>query len=329
MSKVNIEAKIVADSINKQGNRLTSMLLTMPRILLSEFNTHRSFSRNSASSRAIPFKKMCESIENNPFVPVRWQKNHSGMQGTEYFEEENGSWNTPSNFEGIWLSARDWMISKGKSLHQEDGRGVTKQIVNRLLEPFMYHKVLVTSTDFENFFALRAEGQAEIHIQELAYKMLDVYNQNEPTKLDEGQWHLPYGDQIDEGKLEKLFYALYGKNMTDDSLLREAKVKIAVARCARTSYTTIESELKHDYEKDIKLCDGLKNNGHASPCEHTAKAMTDYEYENFTHTYLNEDGEKITEYGWCGNFQGFIQYRKMLKDENKKDARVKKHLVAS
>ena len=54
-----IKAVIAADSINVKGKRITTFIVTMPRIVLAELNTHRVFSRNSASSRAIPFTKMC------------------------------------------------------------------------------------------------------------------------------------------------------------------------------------------------------------------------------------------------------------------------------
>src|SRR6185369_7117160 len=83
-----IKAEIVADSINEKGNRITSFIVTFPRIILAEKNTHRVFSRNSASSRAIPFPKMVKSVRENPFIPIAWQKDHKGMQGTEYFSKE-------------------------------------------------------------------------------------------------------------------------------------------------------------------------------------------------------------------------------------------------
>lgn len=309
--KNKIKAEIVADSVNRFGDRITSFLLTYPRMIHSEVMTHRIFSRNSASSRAIPFNKMITAITNNPFVPIKWMKEHSGMQGTEYFTESDLNFpHLPSR----WLNARDNAIQSAKALSSD---GVTKQMCNRLVEPFAYHKVLVTATDFENFFSLRAENQAEIHIQDIAYKMLEVYNKSIPKLLKKGSWHIPYGDEIDEEKLKSIHSVFH----TEEEL-NLFRVKIAVARCARTSYTTLDTEFKHDYEADIKLCDRLMNNGHMSPAEHVAKTMSDYEYENYTITYLNEDDEKVTEYGWCGNFKGFIQYRKTIKDENKKDARV-------
>lgn len=334
LSMSKIEAKIIADSINKQGNRITSFLLTMPRSVLSEFNTHRAFSRNSASSRAIPFQKMLDGVSKNPFIPKAWQQDHTGMQGIKYIDEQY----VPTKV-SQWLSARDEVVSWASILNRPlktdpagidtdteliEGTTVSKQICNRLLEPFAWHTVLVTSTEYENFFSLRANEEAEIHIDELAQKMLAVYNLSNPKLLSEGEWHLPYGDEVDEEKLSKILFGVYRNFWPKEqvTLVNEAKIKIAIARCARTSYTTIDTQLKHDYEKDISLYDKLGGSGHASPFEHAAKAMSDYEYDKYTHTYLDFEGSVVVEKGWCGNFRGYVQHRKMLKNENRKDSRV-------
>lgn len=155
-----IEAKIVADSISPQGHRITSMLLTYPRFIHGEVMTHRMFSRNSASSRAIPFEKMVKMVEEDPFVPIAWQKQHKGMQGTEYFtnqtfeiisvKEKNIKYT--DEFKKEWLFVRDKAVSTAKNLSYI---GLTKQLCNRLLEPFMWHTTLVTATEWENFFELR------------------------------------------------------------------------------------------------------------------------------------------------------------------------------
>lgn len=157
MQNKKIEAKIVADSISPQGHRITTMLLTFPRFILAELNTHRLFSRNSASSRAIPFEKMVKMIEEDPFIPIAWQKDHKGMQGTEYVDELEASILATD-----WLVAANNAIKHAKKLHNgtelSTGRilsGTTKQLCNRLLEPFMWHTVLVTATEWENFFELR------------------------------------------------------------------------------------------------------------------------------------------------------------------------------
>ena len=142
-----ISAKIVADSISPQGHRITSFILTYPRFINSELMTHRVFSRNSASSRAIPFEKMVKMVQEYPFIPIAWQKHHSGMQGTEYFTESEAYWNNDK-----WLKARDNAVKIATLLTNDK---VTKQLANRLLEPFMWHTTLCTFTESENFFNLR------------------------------------------------------------------------------------------------------------------------------------------------------------------------------
>src|SRR5690606_2032814 len=147
---MSFKVEIVADSIGEHSPRLTTMVVTFPRIILAEFNTHRMFSRNSASSRAIPFPKMVQSVKDNPFTPIAWQKDHTGMQGTDY-------WTEPWEIESLkedWLKARDRAVDSAMKLYL-GGLGATKQLANRLLEPFMWHTVIVTATEWENFFALR------------------------------------------------------------------------------------------------------------------------------------------------------------------------------
>lgn len=196
MDKKRISATIIADSVNgKTGDRLTTFLLVFPRIVLAEFNTYRKFSRNSASSRAIPFKTMLKNVQEDPFIPIKWMKDHSGMQGTEYFgteriqvNDEEGGTLLIDWLEYNWLKARDYAVQQAKFL---SNNGLTKQFCNRLLEPFLWHTVIVTASDYENFFALRANEGAEIHIQDLAEKMLVEYNNSTPKVLQEGEWHIP------------------------------------------------------------------------------------------------------------------------------------------
>lgn len=305
-----ISAQIIADSINEHGNRITSFLVVFPRIVLAEFNTHRMLSRNSASSRAIPFETMLDRLEREPFIPIAFQKDHSGMQGTEYFEGAELHKRVQ-----LWLQAKDDAIIMAKEMAKA---GVTKQLCNRLLEPFMYHTVIVTGTEWENFFALRAHEAAEIHIQDLAHKMLREYNNSTPKKLKAGEWHIPFGDKIDEIRVEELFGDGF---MPDQEYIDKAKIKIATARCARVSYLNYEGN--DDYNADIKLHDRLSEMGHWSPFEHCARAMSQDEVENNL-TTISIDNQTIggIQYGRSGNFTGFIQYRKTFENENKSDERV-------
>lgn len=313
---MSFKCEILADSLSPQGHRLTTMKVTFPRFILAEFNTHRMFSRNSASSRAIPFKKMVKMVEENPFIPMAWQKDHKGMQGTEYlFADQPEHTNHPK---WGWLRARDEAVKAAIRLSELE---VTKQLVNRLLEPFMWHTVIVTATEWENFFKLRCpqyhtpvsgEGfyfrskkdcvanhsdpdnisklenmtdlewlqintsQAEIHIQAIAELMWDAYNESKPKQLQAGEWHIPFGDNFQHSDLLKVANLLTD---TPESL----KVKIAVARCARISYETLGDNPKIDYEADLKLYNILANSGHWSPFEHVARVMNKKELD----TYIN------------------------------------------
>ena len=159
-----IKAEIVAYSVDPRGNKLLSVLATFPRIILAEINTHRMLSKNTSSSRAIPFSKMVEAIQNNPFIPIAWQKEHSGMQGTEYITESTHL----QQINEDWLNARNNAIKSAILLDSgfEDELSennvridkVTKQICNRLLEPFMWTTMLITGPlegGWDNFFNLR------------------------------------------------------------------------------------------------------------------------------------------------------------------------------
>lgn len=311
-----ISAQIVADSKDDRGNRITTMVVTFPRFILAELNTHRMFSRNSASSRAIPFAKMLESVKNNPFIPIAWQKEHKGMQGSEYLTGDEAK-----IAELRWLQANVDAVHRSQMLNLA---GVTKQLCNRLLEPFMWHTVIVTATEWENMFALRCprytsdkeevfrsrkdfikakdnkeegfhypvsdlgwrnidKGQSEIHMMALAEAMWDAYQEGAPNQLKPGEWHIPFGDKFDKDRVAELYYEVINNDRSYDhiSSIEETKVKIATARCARVSYTVVGEEGKApNYENDVKLHDTLATSGHWSPFEHCAKVMTDEEYDN-------------------------------------------------
>jgi thymidylate synthase ThyX len=158
--KTQIKAEIVAHSVNEQGDELISVLATFPRIILAEVNTHRMLSKNTSSSRAIPFNKMVETVQNDPFIPIAWQKEHKGMQGTEYLVDRAIDLRKQQ-----WLIARDNAVEMATSLSLplNDFGGdlvsepTTKQLANRLLEPFMWTTMLITGpkSGWNNFFNLR------------------------------------------------------------------------------------------------------------------------------------------------------------------------------
>lgn len=306
-----IKAEIICDSINAANkNRLTTWVLEYPRFVHAEFMTHRMFSKNAASSRAIPFEKFVEQITNNPAMPEWWGKNQSGMQANEELSDEieevvhdggfGYDWteyvSKKAKAKELWLNARDQAIQSATKLYN---LGLHKQIVNRILEPWFHIRVIMSATDYGNFFALRAHKDAQPEIRVLAEKMLEEYNKSEPKQLSVGQWHIPFGDKIDRNRL----FEIWNNQKEHQSLgLDHLEKKISIARCARISYLNFEG--KDDYEADIKLCDKLFSGvpKHLSPTEHVAQA--------------------IEEDNYIGNFRGFKQFRKYVKDENLEDDRI-------
>ena len=328
------KCEILADSISNLGHRLTTFKVTYPRIIHSEMCRHRILSRNTASSRAIPFEKMVKDVQENPFVPLAWQKNHRGMQGSEYLQVEDGIYGVREH----WLEARNRAVELATSLHNSN---VTKQLVNRLLEPFVWTTELVSGTEWDGFFELRCpkyyaegtnkhykswkdlvtdfpecenyseldklkvnESQAEIHIQKIAEMMWDTMNESTPEPLSDGMWHIPFMARMDSSQ----FISKTGKDVTEEML------KISTARCARISYKTLGDNPKIDYEADIKLHDRLLESKHLSCFEHCAKAMSEEEYQNFRKGYTTASfrGKTI---GWANNYRGFIQYRYLIENQ--------------
>jgi thymidylate synthase ThyX len=239
----NITATVICDSINSNNERITTLICTYPRIIHAEILTHRSLSRNAASSRAIPHAKMIENLKANPFIPERWMKAHKGMQGTEYF---NSNSQMDTVLRNSWSYAIEGAILYSNNLSEH---GLTKQLTNRLLEPFQMYTSLITATEWENFLYLRTSQHAEIHLQELADKILIALNNSDPVSLLRGEWHLPFSDKM-------------------EGLTNEQKIKLSTARCARVSYLTHDGE--HSIEKDIAMHDKLTKDGHWSPTEHQA-----------------------------------------------------------
>lgn len=243
--------------------------------------THRVFSRNAASSRAIPFKKMVKDVMDNPAMPERWGAEQRGMQSADRTIGK-------AHCEDIWMAARNAAEACASTLHMQD---LHKSLCNRLLEPFAHITVLATATDagLANFFALRAHPAAQPEFQVLAYRMLARYiMEAELREVEWGQWHIPHFDNTPD-------YANDGLSCVDGTML-----KVATARCARLSYLTFDGE--HSLEKDIELHDRLVRDRHWSPFEHCAQAVEG------EHAESNFDVEE---------WSHWQQYRKQFSNENK------------
>lgn len=295
------DAKVIADSISPRDDRLTTFEVTFPRIVLAEFNTHRMFSRNSASSRAIPVEKQLGRVMDDPFIPEYWGKNQAGMQATEELSDSE-----QTEARGLWLRQRDIavigacaMIGGIDALKDDDlktriatlndqygspeplSAPLHKQLANRTLEPYMWHTVIVTATDWDNFYALRANPDAQPEIRRPAEMMQEAHLVSVPDNLDYSEWHLPLilPDELD--------------------LPKDVLIKISIGRCARVSYLTHFGV--REIEKDVELHDSLLVSGHMSPFEHVARP---------------KKGLERIRPKYKSNFKGWVQQRKRVPFES-------------
>lgn len=304
-----IEAKVICDSVSGLGHRLTTFQLRYPKFIHGEFMTHRVISRNASSSRAVPTAKLIEEVRSDALraAPVFWGKNQPGMQAAEELDDTFKEWSSP--FGSIKVSERGavkdlWKIS---ALHAADTAermvkfGAHKQIVNRLLEPFSHINVVATATEWDNFFGLRLHRDAQPEMRALAVAMWKARMTSTPVEVEPGVWHLPFvRDQFDDR-------SFLPPGNPHGLTPHQQAVRVSVARCARVSYLSFETQRPSTVEEDLRLYDRLVGVQplHASPAEHQA-----------TPDYPNEGG-------WCwyrpeehGNFVGWRQYRKMLKGES-------------
>jgi len=255
-------AKVIADSINEDGIRLTSFEVRFWRPVLAEFNTHCVLSRNSASSRAIPLHKMLERVRLDCAEPLVWASEQKGMQGGDEVPMHVAADASQLWYEKAAESAMEYAKQLGEW-------GVHKSIANRLLEPFMWHTAVVTATAWDNFFEQRCSPLAQPEIREVAELMQQARAEHTPRQLKEGEWHLPYVD--DETILAAAEYE--GENIWSASWSLLAR--ISASRCARVSYLTQDG--KRDIEKDLELYERLvtARPAHWSPLEHVATPWAD------------------------------------------------------
>lgn len=287
-------ARIIADSISALGHRITTFILMLPRIMLAELNTHRMLSKNSASSRAKPTRKVLVEILRNTFIPHKFGTAVSGMQAgpplegeqdelarqiwfdssrsaiytalTLYLNEEvvMEEWmrwveDVNDDFDEFVLEIADRIEKKDKRLVERQGLlQVSKGIVNRVLEPYSLHEVILTGTEWENMINLRTHKDAQEEIQAPARLIRDAFDLSEPRLVNEGEWHMPF---IAENELELV--------ASSPEMMR----MVSAARCARISYISFD-ELEPNLEKDIDRARMLAASGHMSPFEHVATPLT-------------------------------------------------------
>lgn len=304
IGKGNISAKIIADSVSPDGVRITTFELEYPRFIHAEFMTHRLFSRNAASSRAIPVNKAIELVKEKTAMPIHWGKNQPGMSAKEECNELVGA--TGHAFgatrEGAWNFARDSAIRVAEAFAKA---GYHKQIVNRLLEPFTMIKVVCTATEYDNFFWLRNHPDAQPEIAELARVMWEEYNNSKPIYLHPNEWHVPYVkfDVISRG------YYL-DVDLKQEWLTLEDALAVSSSCCAQVSYRRLDDSLEKARDIFKRLVESKPV--HASPFEHQATPLTydmagDVETKGTTH--VDSSGRS-----WSGNFRQWVQHRQLIPD---------------
>lgn len=296
----NIAATVICDSVNANGDRITTLEIEYPRFILAELNTHRMLSKNSSSSRAIPTNRILERLITEYAYPVEWGKNQPGMQSSEQISKLD-----QLDCDVIWQQARDDMIYRCEELLEHN---VHKQVVNRLTEPFQVMKTVVTATEWPNFFYLRNHRDAQPEFQELARVMQQAINSSTPQTLIVGEWHLPYVDVYRENN--KTVYSVSGQPLT----LEQAQW-ISSSCCAQVSYRRLDQSLEKAQDIYNRLI--WSDPPHMSPTEHQATPMPSAS-SNRHHpwpegvTHRDREGR-----WWSGNFRGWIQYRKTLPNEAK------------
>ena len=260
-------ARVIADSVNPDGQRITTLQLRYWRAIHAEFMTHRKFSRNASSSRAIPVRKMLAQVWNDPAGPEHWGANQAGMQA----RGELAGWRLTAA-QTLWRAAGRAMCGAAWAAMK---LGLHKQVANRLLEPWQFISVVVTATEWENFFALRDHSDAQPEIRDLAQAMRTAMRASTPAALKWGEWHLPYAHRA---------------RPECGSEVRRSLVASS-ARCARVSYLTHDGRATTE-EEDQSLWSRLAdaNPPHMSPFEHQAYAHQ----------------------GQHANFEGWRSYRHLL-----------------
>lgn len=286
-----ISARMIEHSVAPHGIELITLELCLPERIHKEILRHRMFSFSVTSTRASRYPAMRKLVMSNPYIPLVWCKDGKGMSPREEFPECDREF-----FETEWLAARDEAVLKADRLHES---GVHKSDATTLISPFLMTKMVVSATEWNNFFALRLDKNAKFEMQVLAKRMAEAIRDSDSTgrytyNCPSQHWHLPYvtQDEREEFHDNKEYFLC----------------KLSAARCARVSYFTKEGK-EPDIKQDLDLYNRLVSGDHveASPLEH----------QGFPNWYANE---------WSGNFRGWDQFRKMIPNESQPDFDWRKRL---
>ena len=299
VGKGGIRAAVIANSVSAiSGEEIVTFLIDFPRFILAEVNTHRNFSRNGASSRAIPVAKSIETLFANPFTPIHFGQNKAGMSADQEVDKT-----TKFTAKCAWDFAARNAIESAKTLNN---LGIHKQVTNRVLEPFSYMRMVVTATEWDNFFWLRLHEDADPHINELARVMLFALQESIPTELQHGDYHVPF---FGEGYWTPAIEARYG-------VTAQQAIEHSMSCCAQTSYRKLDMSAEKTEDIIKKLFGGAR--AHSSCAEHQASPMAVPMLSQIPSEYLIADyiqvmpeATHLDRHGnfWSNNFKHWSQYR--------------------
>ena len=299
VGKGGIRAAVIAHSVSAvSGEEIVTFLIDFPRFILPEFNTHRVISKSGASSRAIPVAKSIEAIQNHSYMPIHFGQNKAGMSADQEVDKT-----TKFTAKYAWDFAARNAIESAKTLNS---LGIHKQVTNRVLEPFSYMRMVVTATEWDNFFWLRLHEDADPHINELARVMLFALQESIPTALQHGDYHVPF---FGEGYWTPAIEARYG-------VTAQQAIEHSMSCCAQTSYRKLDMSAEKTEDIIKKLFGGSRQ--HVSPSENIASPMAVPTLSAIPSEYLIADYIQVMPEAthldrqgnfWSNNFKHWSQYR--------------------
>jgi hypothetical protein len=294
-----ITAKIIAHSISPSGQMIVTWELEYQRFIHGEFMTHRLFSRNAASSRAIPVATIINQVRNDPAMPIHWGENMAGMQAKNVLSDA-----LTHSAKYLWKKAANFAANIAEGLTKI---GLHKQATNRILEPFQTMKTVMTATCMDNFFWLRNHEDAQPEIKELARLMWEALQESNPVIVGPGDWHVPY------------FGTGQWYHNCPEGSLKDA-LAISASCCAQVSYRKLDDTLEKAQMVYKRLVESEPV--HASPFEHSATPMkftngVEHFKDNEQRGALDEWEAGVTHADrsgkfWSGNLIGWVQYRQLI-----------------
>lgn len=295
-----VDVKLLQHSYSPDGISMYSFEVEIPRIILAEWNTHGMLNTNAQSSRAVPTKKLIEEVRRNPYMPSHWGKNQKGMQA--YEEQDSPVNNMPK--EAFWDICVHSACDNAQAIEEA---GYHKQIANRIIEPYSHTKLVVSGTEWNNFFNLRIHKDAEPNIREMAIKIYEITRSSAGVRLYNGEWHLPYISMYrQEGHMRYVFDNQY-VSLSD-------AIRISLACVAQVSYRSLNT---HPAAIDRIYNSLFPSNGapiHGSPAQHLATPFKEAQCKGDWQegeTHRDRDG-----YSWSAQLRGWCQYRKLIPNEN-------------